>query len=60
MRCYECDQEAVAVCRWCGVGQCREHLAASRVDRGGVTMACHHEQWGDSRRSPSRVEVDRR
>jgi hypothetical protein len=60
MRCYECAQEAVAVCRWCGVGQCRDHLAASRAERGGITMACHHERMDNSRRTRPEARVDNR
>lgn len=43
MRCYECDDSAVAVCRWCHVALCRKHLAKSLEARtGGYIVWCKH------------------
>ncbi len=30
MRCFECDRQAVALCRWCLGGQCEVHFNRSR------------------------------
>jgi hypothetical protein len=43
MLCYECGQPAVAICRWCGVGQCRLHFAQAWADRSWpYTLTCNH------------------
>jgi hypothetical protein len=43
MRCYECGEDAVAICRWCNVGLCRVHLGQSLASRSQpFTMGCHH------------------
>lgn len=50
MNCYECikkgtAREAVAACRFCGVGLCMEHYAeAATVTQGGMRFACAHRQ----------------
>ncbi len=50
LSCYECikkgtAREAVAACRFCGVGLCMEHYAkAATVTQGGMRFACAHRQ----------------
>jgi hypothetical protein len=34
MRCFQCDEEARAVCRFCGSGVCRSHAKAGRFVSG--------------------------
>ena len=41
MKCYQCGTDAVALCRWCCVGLCREHLAQSLAERA-AGMKCQH------------------
>ncbi len=43
MKCYQCGTDAVALCRWCFVGLCREHLARSLAERTGAIMNCQHQ-----------------
>ena len=46
MRCIECENQAVALCAECMVGQCAEHLRRSREARArtGALGGCHHRE----------------
>lgn len=47
MKCFECGEVAVAVCRWCFRGQCATHLQAGLDARSRQpTMGCIHDQPG--------------
>ena len=37
MHCYYCDNEAKAVCRFCGAGVCGDHTKAGRFVSGWLT-----------------------
>ena len=57
MHCYECDNPAVAVCRWCHVALCRKHLAASLAARTGPYITwCAHIMPAQQGTDPSRNE----
>jgi hypothetical protein len=52
MLCYSCaeqgvDRPAVALCRSCSAGLCREHLraTASRLAASHILDGCHHDTW---------------
>jgi hypothetical protein len=52
MLCYSCaeqgiHQSAIALCRGCSAGLCREHLreTASRLASGDMLDGCHHDTW---------------
>jgi hypothetical protein len=43
MKCFQCDQPAIGLCRWCQLGQCEEHLRAGlEARRRTPTMGCIH------------------
>lgn len=58
MKCYECGDEALAICRWCGVALCRKDLARS-IDARGSAPACAHRMPapGNAERPGDTVEV---
>ena len=37
MLCNYCENQARAVCRFCGAGVCKSHMAAARFATGGAT-----------------------
>jgi len=43
VKCFECDAEAIGVCRWCKLGQCEEHMRAGLEARKRIpSMGCIH------------------
>jgi hypothetical protein len=51
MRCFECDRQAVALCRSCLVGQCEAHLAGSQrrqARSGALSAGCSHPEARDA------------
>jgi hypothetical protein len=44
MLCFECEREAVGMCRWCFRGQCEIHLALGLAQRESIpAMGCIHQ-----------------
>ena len=49
MKCFQCDREAVGVCKWCFLGQCAEHMQAGLDARLRTPiMGCIHQFRGES------------
>jgi hypothetical protein len=47
MKCFECERQAVAVCRWCQCGQCEIHLWDGLTSRKRIPiMGCIHQYVG--------------
>jgi hypothetical protein len=44
VRCFECEREAVGLCRWCLRGQCEIHWRQSLAEREHIpAMGCIHQ-----------------
>jgi hypothetical protein len=44
MRCFECEREAVGLCRWCLRGQCQVHWSKGLAERERIpAMGCIHQ-----------------
>jgi hypothetical protein len=54
MRCFECERQAVGLCRWCFRGQCEIHLPLGLTQRESIpATGCIHQfrELGPDRRA---------
>jgi hypothetical protein len=49
VKCFQCGDEAIGVCRWCLLGQCETHMRESLEGKGRLyIMGCTHMFNGQS------------
>ena len=53
MRCFQCDREAIGICRWCLLGQCEDHMRAGLEAHDRIQiMGCIHMFTGENTNLP--------